>query len=191
MYKIIIKIFVLLLFSAPAIQAQTITFEELEAWVKGEHDFGYLAKGDTKPKEVKPDSGTTTSKVKPDGVIKIASSWLKDRSLNIKEDQLVFEKTNNSAISSDWKLIPNGATGVKIQSVENPNHYIHCEGGVLQVGPIQPNWLSAYWILKPAHSGYNRIHSSWLKERYLHCEAGKLTLGQIQPNWASALWVLK
>ncbi len=79
----------------------------------------------------------------------------------------------------------------RIQNNWYPNTYIHNENGKIEIGTIQPGWLSAQWRIVPAHSGMVRIQNLWHTDQYLHIQNGQLEVSTIDNNWASALWKLE
>ena len=71
--------------------------------------------------------------------------------------------------------------------------YLHTENqtGSVQVGGINPSWLSAQWSIEDSGQGYVRVKNRWTA-KYLHTEnlTGNVQYGDIQPQWDSAKWFL-
>ncbi len=80
-----------------------------------------------------------------------------------------------------------GDTSYRIRNVWKGT-YLNVEGGKLNVGAIQPGWLSARWRLDPAHGGF-RIVNVWTNVA-LNVEKGSLAASVAQPGWLSAAWKL-
>src|SRR6187549_20744 len=57
-----------------------------------------------------------------------------------------------------------------------PDDRLHIENGSLAVGPVQPGWLSAQWVVEPVEPGstslYFRFKNLWQPDRFLHTESG-------------------
>ena len=73
-----------------------------------------------------------------------------------------------------------------------PDDHLHIENGSLAVGPVQPGWLSAQWVVEPVQAGssslYFRFKNLWQPDRFLHTESGAPESGPIEPGWLSAQW---
>jgi len=72
-----------------------------------------------------------------------------------------------------------------------PAEHLHLEGGRLAVGPVEPGWLSAQWVVEPVEpvaSTWFRFRSLWKPEHCLHIESGVPEAGPIEPGWLSAQW---
>jgi N-acetylneuraminic acid mutarotase len=71
--------------------------------------------------------------------------------------------------------------------------YLHTENltGSVQVGSINPSWLSAQWSIEDSGQGYVRLKNRWTG-KYMHTEnlTGKVQYGDILPQWDSAKWFL-
>jgi len=67
-----------------------------------------------------------------------------------------------------------------------PAEHLHLEGGRLAVGPVEPGWLSAQWVVEPVEpvaSTWFRFRSLWKPEHCLHIESGVPEAGPIEPGW--------
>ena len=72
-----------------------------------------------------------------------------------------------------------------------PADHLHIEGGPLALGPVEPGWLSAQWVVEPVEpvaSTWFRFRSLWRPELCLHIESGVPEAGPIEPGWLSAQW---
>ncbi|MDX2282676.1 MAG: hypothetical protein NW241_00880 [Bacteroidia bacterium] len=93
--------------------------------------------------------------------------------------------------NSYWVLEPiSGSPEVRIKHTRS-GLYLHTETDAASpvLGPIQPGWWSAMWILEPVAGAADqfRIKNKY-RGTYLHNETGTIQTGQIQPGWLSARW---
>lgn len=88
-----------------------------------------------------------------------------------------------------WQLEQVGQF-VRLRSVSSGN-YLHVENGPLVLGPAQPGWWSAMWIIEQVDGAHVRLRNRWRRNLYIHIENGRVEAGPIQPGWWSAMWRLE
>jgi hypothetical protein len=69
--------------------------------------------------------------------------------------------------------------------------YLNVESGKPVVGPVQPGWWSAMWMVQPLPDGYSRLISRWKAGQGLHTERGSIEIGEYGDGWLSAMWKLQ
>lgn len=82
---------------------------------------------------------------------------------------------------------------VRIQSKYKKNHYLHNQKGTLEVGPIQPDWLSAQWkfVQYGGNTSTGNFQSRTNPKLYLHNNEGKLEIVENpNPQWGTVLWTI-
>ncbi len=93
--------------------------------------------------------------------------------------------------NSEWVMetIP-GSTEVRIKHVRS-GLYLHSETDATTpvLGPIQPGWWSAMWIMEPVEGQYEQFRlKNKYRGTYLHAETTTIQTGEVQPGWLSARW---
>ena len=77
----------------------------------------------------------------------------------------------------------------RIKSRWRADQFINVEHGGVEIGAVEPTWLSAQWSLEPvAGTSFIRIRNHWRPTQFLHMERGALESGVVQDSWLSAQW---
>jgi CubicO group peptidase (beta-lactamase class C family) len=76
-----------------------------------------------------------------------------------------------------------------IANVEQPDHYIHLEYGLLEASPALAGWWSAQWRLELVEDAHYRFRNRYTGQ-YLHMQGGLLDVGDVDPSSWSTHWQL-
>jgi Tectonin domain len=114
-----------------------------------------------------------------------------------------FNRGRNSFLQFDNGKLVLGPQGPKtvwiIEKIGNGNearikhqatgNYLHTETSaqIPTIGPIQPGWWSAIWLMEENPEGYTRIKNKW-RNTYLQSETNEVVIGASQPGLLGSQW---
>lgn len=85
-------------------------------------------------------------------------------------------------------------TPYRIQNRFRPATFLHTEQGSVAVGPIQPGWWSADWIIEPVAGSapWVRLRNRFRPLDYIHNQNGRVQSGPLgDRGWWSAQWAIE
>lgn len=95
--------------------------------------------------------------------------------------------------NGQWQLERiSGSSDVRIKNLQS-GLYLHSETDATTpvLGPIQPGWWSAMWVLEPVAGAADQFKiKNKYRNNYLHAETGTIQTGAVQPGWISARWII-
>ena len=113
-----------------------------------------------------------------------------DLLLNVQGGQPLATPASRAATTAHWSIEPAGEAGyVRLRNVGTGFH-LHAEGGRLQAGAIQPDWLSAQWSLEYVESNTDARIKNRATGGYLHNADGPLVVGPAAADSPASVWKL-